>query len=305
MAPAEAAGTVNITVTTPGGTSATSASDQFTYDAVPAVSSLSVNAGPLTGGTTVVITGTNFTGATAVSFGGTAATSFTVNSATQITATAPADAAGTVNITVTTPGGTSATSASDQFTYFAVPIVSSLSVNAGPLAGGTTVVITGTNFTGATAVSFGGTAATSFTVNSATQITAVAPAESAGTVNITVTTPGGTSATSASDQFTYFAVPTVSSLSVTAGPLVGRHFGRHHRHQLYRRHGRVLRRHGGGQLHGQLRHANHGDIAGRSGGIRQHHRHHAGRHFCDVGERSVYLRRRAGRLFAERQLRAR
>jgi hypothetical protein len=52
-------------------------------------------------------------------------------------------------------------------------------------------------------VDFGSTAATSFTVNSATSITATSPAESAGTVNVTVTTPGGTSATSYHDQFTY------------------------------------------------------------------------------------------------------
>jgi hypothetical protein len=55
-------------------------------------------------GTTVTITGTNFTGATAVAFDGTNAT-FTVNSDTQITATVP-DVAITGRITVTGPGGT-------------------------------------------------------------------------------------------------------------------------------------------------------------------------------------------------------
>ena len=45
---------------------------------------------------------------------------------------------------------------------------------------GTSVVITGTNLTGATAVSFGGTAAQSFTVNSATQITAIVGSGSSG-----------------------------------------------------------------------------------------------------------------------------
>ena len=100
----------------------------------------------------MVITGTNFTGATAVMFGGTAATSFVVNSATQITAVDPAEAAGTVNVTVTTSAGTSATSASDDFTYVAAasPTVTAVVPNSGPVAGGTSVVITGTNFTGAT-----------------------------------------------------------------------------------------------------------------------------------------------------------
>ena len=55
---------------------------------------------------------------------------------------------------------------------------------------GSTVTLTGTNFTDATAVSFGGTAATSFIINSANQITAVVGSGSSGSVS--VTTPGGT-----------------------------------------------------------------------------------------------------------------
>jgi hypothetical protein len=54
---------------------------------------------------------------------------------------------------------------------------------------GTTVTITGTNLTGATAVSFGGTPASSFTVVNSTSITAVVNAGNCGSVS--VTTPGG------------------------------------------------------------------------------------------------------------------
>lgn len=125
-----------------------------------------------------------------MSFGGTPATSFTVNSSTQITAVAPAHSAGTVQVTVTTPSGTSNGVA---FTYIAVPTLTSVTPSSGPPSGGTVVVLTGTGLTGATAVSFGGTPATLFTVNSDTQITVLTPAHSAGTVQITVTTPGGTS----------------------------------------------------------------------------------------------------------------
>ena len=55
------------------------------------------------------------------------------------------------------------------------PFISSLDPNSGPAAGGTSVTISGRNFTGATAVMFGANAATSFTVDSDTQITAVSP----------------------------------------------------------------------------------------------------------------------------------
>lgn len=89
--------------------------------AVPAISGISPTSGAPTGGTSVVITGTSFTAATAVKFGSTNATGFTVNSDTQITATSPAGSAGTVDVTVTTAGGTSATISADQFTFVGSP----------------------------------------------------------------------------------------------------------------------------------------------------------------------------------------
>ncbi len=184
---------------------------------VPTLTNISPTSGPTVGGTSVAITGTNFTGATAVKFGATSATTFTVNSATSITATAPAGTAGTVDITVTTAGGTSAISEADKYIYVAAPTVTSLSPTSGPTAGGTSVTITGTNFAGATAVKFGATSATTFTVNTATSVTATAPAGTAGTVDVTVTTTGGTSATSAGDQYTYQAATslTISAPTVT------------------------------------------------------------------------------------------
>jgi hypothetical protein len=94
------------------------------------------------------------------------------------------------------------------------PTVSSIAPTSGPAAGGTSVVITGTNFTGATAVKFGATNAASFVVNSAIQITATSPAGS-GTVDITVTTPSGTSSTGAGDQFTYTVAVVTKGTTLT------------------------------------------------------------------------------------------
>ena len=205
VSPTQAASVRNIFVTTPGGTSATVTADQFTYKAgAPTVTGVSPTSGPVAGGTTVTITGTNLTGATKVVFGPLAATSFTVVSDTEIVAISPAQAASTRNIFVTTPGGTSATVTADQFTYKAgAPSVTAVSPKSGPGSGGTSVTITGTNFTGATKVAFGPTASPSFTVVSSTQITAFSPAEADVTRNIFVTTPGGTSAQVTADQYTY------------------------------------------------------------------------------------------------------
>src|SRR5262249_47022410 len=83
----------------------------------PAVLGLNPAVGSTYGGTVVTITGTNFTGATQVDFGGISATSFTVESNSSILATAPAQAAGVVDITVTTSVATSATGAVDHYTY--------------------------------------------------------------------------------------------------------------------------------------------------------------------------------------------
>ena len=190
-------------MTGPGGTTATSSADHFTYVAAPTVTGISTTAGPLAGGTAVTITGTGFSDATAVDFGsGHPATNLDVVSATEITVKSPAEStAGTVDVTVTGPGGTSVTSSADQFSYVAAPTVSDVSPAAAP--GGTTVTITGTGFSGATAVDFGsGHPATNLDVVSATEITAASPAGT-GTVDVTVTTVGGTSATSSADQFTY------------------------------------------------------------------------------------------------------
>jgi type II secretory pathway pseudopilin PulG len=169
----------------------------------PAVTSVTPNQGTVVGGNNVVIRGVNFTGATAVRFGPTDAISFVVNSATQITAVAP-PGTGAVDITVTTPIETSATTPADLYTYqIAAPTVTGVSPSSGTRYGGTTVTVTGTNFTGATAVNFGGTNASNFTVLSSTQIRVVTPAHSWGTVDVRVTTPGGTSPTNSSARFTY------------------------------------------------------------------------------------------------------
>jgi hypothetical protein len=79
-----------------------------------------------------------------------------------------------------------------------------VSPNSGPAAGGTSVTITGTGFSnGLTAVKFGTTPAASFSVVNDTTVTAVSPAHTVSTVDVTVTTASGTSATSALDQFTF------------------------------------------------------------------------------------------------------
>jgi len=167
-----------------------------TLDVHPKVTGINPTNGPVS--TSVTITGAGFTNATGVKFGSTDASFQFVND-TQITATSPTGS-GTVDVTVTTANVTSNSGTADQFTYTSsAPTLTNISPNSGPA--GTTVTITGTGFTGVTAVQFGSTT-TTFQFVSDTQITTVSPAGS-GTVDVTITTASGTSAPNAADQFTY------------------------------------------------------------------------------------------------------
>ena len=234
VSPPGSPGVADITVTNQIGTSAASLADQFTYLPLPGVTGVSPAAGPVAGQNFVTITGTTFQfpdgnlSVTEVDFGSVPAIGFFVNSATQLTAEVPPGSAGTVDVTVKSVAGTSTATSADQYTYFPLPAVTAVSPSSGPIVGGNTVTVTGTGFTGASAVSFESVPATSFMVNSDTSITATVPAGMAGffplvgVINdVTVTTPGGTSATSAADQYTYEPVPTVTGVSPGSGPSVG------------------------------------------------------------------------------------
>lgn len=194
---------------------------------MPIVNSIAPNSGPPGGGTTVTVTGSHFTGASAVNFGPAAGTSLTVVSDTQITVMSPSqDAVGqsTADVRVSTPAGQSAVTPADVFTYHGPPQVTGISPKGGPPAGGTTVTVTGSGFTGATAVNFGPQAGTAVTVLSDTQLTVVSPPISPtglAVVDVTVVTSFGTSATSAADQFTYLHPPTVQAIKPPVGPAAG------------------------------------------------------------------------------------
>ena len=99
----------------------------------------------------------------------------------------------------------------------AVPVgvatVTHLSVSSGSTAGGTTVTITGTNFTPGSLVYFGGVEAASITVTSATSITAVPPAEGISTVDVMVVNQTGTpSSANSADKFSFIS-PTTTTLT--------------------------------------------------------------------------------------------
>lgn len=209
-------GTVDVTVVGAGTCGTGTDPGGYTYNPAPAITSLSPDQGPVVGGTVVTITGSHFTGATGVTFDGLPGSAFSVDSDGQITVTTPAHVAGPVDVVVQSPNGD--TTDPGAFTYVAAPVIQSVSPDHGSTAGGTSVTITGSGFTGATDVTFGGTPATSFTVDSGTQITAVTPAHAAGLADVTVTAVGGTSAPG---TFTFIPPAAITSLAPTQGPETG------------------------------------------------------------------------------------
>jgi hypothetical protein len=211
-APAGTAGTVAVAVTTADGTA--SLTDAFTYIAVPTVTSVDPNAGPTAGGQSVTITGDGFQSGATVSFGGAPATGVSFISATSLTAITPAGAAGAVDVAVTNPD-TQTGSLPGGYTRVAPPTASGVTPTAGPTAGGTSVTITGTNFTGVTNVTFDGMDAIRFTAASDTQIIVTTPAHGAGSVDVVVTTPGG--GTTLTGAFTFVAAPTIAGITPATG----------------------------------------------------------------------------------------
>ena len=217
--PSEPSGPEPVTVTGPGGTSA---SATFTYDyPAPTITRVAPASGPTAGGTSVVITGSGFSGANAVEFGtvfdDAEAASFSVDSDSQITAVTPAHDAGAFPLTVSSLGG----NVQSTFTFDAPATITGVDPDAGPPAGGTSVVILGSGFTGTSAVVFGGTAAASFTVDSDRQITAVSPPHGVGRAPIVLTVPQGDTDPTAASIFIYEPPPTISGLSPSSGTTAG------------------------------------------------------------------------------------
>jgi len=176
---------------------------RITAVTTPTITSLGPTSGSIAGGTSVTITGTNLRSTSSVRFGSTPA-SFTVIDDSHVIATAPVHAAGLVNVWVTNAAGTTTNTSASWFTYKATrPAVTAVTPNAGPVAGGSSVVITGSGFTGTTMVKFGTTATATFSVVNDTTINVTTPAHAAALVNVFVTTPGGTSAAVSADWYRY------------------------------------------------------------------------------------------------------
>ena len=185
------------------------------------VASVRPDNGPLAGGTEVTITGTNFIDVTAATVGGAALQALVVVSDTLITGTIPAaGSSGARDVAVTSTSRGSATCIA-CFTYNPSPVVTAVTPDNGPLAGGTAVAITGANFVDVTGASIGNSGLQNLIVVNSTKITGTIPATGAsGPQNVAVTsTSRGNGFCIAC--FTYNPLPTIAGVTPGIGLLSG------------------------------------------------------------------------------------
>jgi hypothetical protein len=197
-------------------------SNAITYVSGPSLSTNSPVLATTNGGTIVTLTGTDLATTTQVNVGSTTV-SFSVISETKIRFVTAATSAGIVDVGVVTVGGPATRSNGLEFTDSAlVPVVSSITPATGPIAGGTTVTITGQFFSGSysdsVSAAIDGISGSSLVLIDDSTLTFVTPAHAEGAgLDVTVLTGGGLG--TLAGAFSYTAPP-VTSAGVGSGPAV-------------------------------------------------------------------------------------
>lgn len=212
---AQAAGVYDITVINDdGGTQQNTLGSALTLLDAPTLSTVSPTGGPVSGGTLITLTGTNFFAGATVNINGSVCVGPVVNSPTEIECTTPVGVLGSQPVTVTNVDGQSVTLPT-SFTYAAPPSLSSVVPANGDLDGGTSIVLNGADFVTGATVSIGGVAC-NVTGDTATTINCDTGANTAGFKDVVVTNPDGQTDT-LTLAFLHKGPPTISSVSPGLG----------------------------------------------------------------------------------------
>ena len=224
-------GAATVTVVNPDGTagSLANAFGYFIPGSIPAqpplVAGVHPSSGWTSGGQVVTVTGSGFTTGSWVHFGTQPAEIVSISGGALAKVITPAQPAGTVDVTVTSPQGLSHT-LDGGFVYFELPpFLASIDPAEGPPAGGTEVVLTGKHFEPGAIVQVGGVSLQGAVIEDSEHITVTMPPHGAGAVDVVVTNPSGLS-DGLSGGYSYAAPqppepPAVTGVSPSDGSMGG------------------------------------------------------------------------------------
>eukprot|EP00163_Fabomonas_tropica_P008375 TRINITY_DN17_c0_g4_i1.p1 TRINITY_DN17_c0_g4~~TRINITY_DN17_c0_g4_i1.p1 ORF type:complete len:4695 (+),score=879.62 TRINITY_DN17_c0_g4_i1:301-14385(+) len=228
--PAHAAGMVSVTVANNGyDFTATNSSAHFTYYLTPVLQGLQVNLGPRSGGTDVVLTGSNFFDTLGfrckVAGTGTEQTAYFVTTSSASCTTPPHTANGTLTVEMSLNHGADWTSSGVAFYYYDQEVVTALSPSTGISSGGTLVSVLGSKFIRSDTLRCRWDGNSSLTttatwINSGVVTCLSVPGASASSHDVDVAINGVTF-TSSGISFSYYTDPVPTSVHPTIGPATG------------------------------------------------------------------------------------
>ncbi len=215
-------GPADVTVLNPDG-QGDSEGGGFTWNsptlAKPKLLGITPASGPEVGGTAVILTGVDFSGAGMGFVGYRPLSSWTVlNSAIATGSTIPG-VSGKIDVVITNGDGQSAT-LSGGFDMVGAPRVDSFNPAVGATAGGTLITIAGSNFSAKASVTFGGKPAQSVQVLSPFVIKVTTPVSDPGPAQLKVSNPDGQSNTAAK-PYLYVLPPQIASIFPAKGSSAG------------------------------------------------------------------------------------
>jgi hypothetical protein len=175
---------------------------------------------------TVTVTGTEFpTSGTSVKFGTATSPSVSVSGPNELTASVPPQAQGTVDVTVTTPNGTSPVSAADKYTYDADTTAPTAGASISPAANGAdwnttspaTVNISASDAcgSGVQKITYSATGAQPITSSDAAGASAAVPITTQGVTTVTFTATDNAGNTSAPQTITVRLDTVAPSITIT------------------------------------------------------------------------------------------
>lgn len=216
--PAVAPGAVEVRVAAPGDRSA-AAPEPFVFTPAPVVTGVFPGEGPTRGGTALAVSGAGFEPGVRVFVDGVPCRRLARTDDVSITCETPPGRAGVVDVRVENVDG-GAFVVTGGFTYIPAPRVDRVEPDRGPVEGGNTVTVFGTDFGAGATASVGGTPCLETRVVSDTMLECDVPEGETGTAAVRVENADG-QVGELPGAYVYIGPPVVVAIIPDEGPRIG------------------------------------------------------------------------------------